>query len=196
MSRQTPFQEKHKIEFGLAPVQRAPDGTITTVQCLFCVHIGHEKRDGPAVKRQRTKNVQLFQFPFHLECYKSHMQSQHTDEWVKYQTLSLADKLAYFNKKEATGINAFLDKDRDNLTFVISQPAIVDDIVGNLFFNPKEDEEDDDSELITKANAMKLFKLQEDGSYLVITKNSLCFNFAIEHVSVGLSFRQTTAVIT
>jgi len=43
---------------------------------------------------------------------------------------------------------------------------------------------------------MKLFKLQEDGSYLVIIKNLLRFNFAIEHVSVGLSFRQTTAVIT
>jgi hypothetical protein len=124
------------------------------------------------------------------------MQSQHTYEWAKYQTLSPTNKLAYFNKKEATGINAFLDKDRDSLTFAISQPAIVDDIVGNLFFNPKEDEEDDDSEPITKANAMKLFKLQEDGSYLVIIKNSLRFNLAIEHVSIGLSFHQTAAVIT
>ncbi|CAK9197247.1 unnamed protein product [Sphagnum troendelagicum] len=94
------------------------------------------------------------------------------------------------------GINVFFDKDRDSLTFVISQPAIVDDTVGNLFFNPKEDEEDNDSEPITKANAMKLFKLQEDESYLVIIKNSLRFNFAIEHVSVGLSFRQTAIVIT
>ncbi len=196
MSCQTPFQEKHKLEFGLAPVQRAPDGTITTVQCLFCVHIGREKRDGPAVKRQHTKNVQLFQFPFRPECYKSHMQSQHTDEWAKYQTLSPVDKLAYFNKKEATRINAFLDKDCDNLTFAISQPTIVDDIVGNLFFNLKEDEEDDNSESITKANAMKLFKLQEDGSYLVIIKNSLRFNLAIEHVFVGLSFRQTAVAIT
>jgi len=120
MSRQTPFQEKHKIKFGLALVQHARDGTITTVQCLFYVHIGREKRDSPAVKRQRTKNVQLFQFPFRPECYKCHMQSQHTDEWAKYQTLSPVNKLAYFNKKEATGINAFLDKDRDNLTFAIS----------------------------------------------------------------------------
>ncbi|CAM6069619.1 unnamed protein product [Sphagnum tenellum] len=86
------------------------------------------------------------------------------------------------------GINVFFDKDRDSLTFVISQPAIVDDTVGNLFFNPKEDEEDNDSEPITKANAMKLFKLQEDESYLVIIKNSLRFNFAIEHVShMGVS---------
>jgi hypothetical protein len=110
------------------------------------------------------------------------MQSQHTDEWAKYQTLSPADELAYFNKKEATGINVFLDKDRDSLTFAISQSTIVDDIVGNLFFNPKED---DNLEPITKANAMKLFKLQEDGSYLVIIKNSLRFNLAIEHVFVG-----------
>jgi hypothetical protein len=78
----------------------------------------------------------------------------------------------------------------------MSQPAIVNDIVGNLFFNPKEDEEDDDSEPITTANAMKLFKLQEDESYLVIIKNSMRFNLAIEHVSVGLSFRQTATVIT
>jgi len=124
------------------------------------------------------------------------MQSQHTNEWAKYQTLSPVDKLAYFNKKEVTGINAFLDKDRDSLTFAISQPTIVDDIVGNLFFNPKEDEENDDSEPITKANAMKLFKLQEDELYLVIIKNSLRFNLAIEHVSVGLLFRQTAVVIT
>jgi hypothetical protein len=95
-----------------------------------------------------------------------------------------------------TGINAFLDKDRDSLTFAISQLAIVDDIVGNLFFNPKENKEDDDSAPITKANAMKLFKLQEDRSYLVIIKNSSCFNLAIEHVFVGLSFRQIAAVIT
>jgi hypothetical protein len=159
MSCQTPFQEKHKIEFGLTPVQRASDGTITTVQCLFCVHIGREKRDGPAIKRQRTKNVQLFMFPFRPECYKSQMQSQHIDEWAKYQTFSPVDKLAYFNKKEVTWINACLDKDRDSLTFAISQPSIINDIVGNLFFNPKEDEEDNNSEPITKANAMILFKL-------------------------------------
>jgi hypothetical protein len=65
------------------------------------------------------------------------MQLQHTDEWAKYQTLSPAHKLAYFNKKEVMGINAFLDKDRDSLTFAISQPAIVDDIVGNLFSIPR-----------------------------------------------------------
>jgi hypothetical protein len=53
------------------------------------------------------------------------------------------------------------------------RPTIVDDVVGDLFFHLKEDEEDDASKPIMKANAMKLFKPQEDGSYLVMIKNSL-----------------------
>jgi hypothetical protein len=75
------------------------------------------------------------------------------------------------------------------------RPTIVNDVVGDLFFHPEEDEEDDASELITKANAMKLFKPQEDGSYLVTIKNSLRFDLAIRHVYIGLLFRQTSKVI-
>jgi hypothetical protein len=51
-----------------------------------------------------------------------------------------------------------LEKDKDSLQFVISRPTIVDDVVGDLFFHPEEDKEDNASEPITKANAMKLFK--------------------------------------
>jgi hypothetical protein len=109
--------------------------------------------------------------------------------------LSHQEKAAFFKKKEVSNIHSFLDKDKDSLQFVISRPTIVDDVVGDLFFHPEEDKEDDASEPIMKANAMKLFKLQEDGSYLVTIKNSLRFDLAIQHVSVGLSFRQTSKVI-
>jgi hypothetical protein len=60
MSRQTPFQDKHAVEYDLQPVQWSVGGVITTVQCLFCVHIEREKHEGPSVKRQHTKNTQLF----------------------------------------------------------------------------------------------------------------------------------------
>jgi hypothetical protein len=83
------------------------------------------------------------------------------------------EKVAFFKKKEVSGIHNFLDKDKDSLQFVILRPTIVDDVVGDLFFHPEEDEEDDASKPITKANAMKLFKPQEDGSYLVTIKNLL-----------------------
>jgi hypothetical protein len=51
MSRQTPFQDKHAVEYGLQLVQRSIGGVITTVQCLFCVHIGRKKHEGLGVKR-------------------------------------------------------------------------------------------------------------------------------------------------
>jgi hypothetical protein len=109
--------------------------------------------------------------------------------------LSHQEKATFFKKKEVSSIHSFLDKDKDNMQFVISRPTIINDVVGDLFFHPEEDKENDASEPITKANTMKLFKPQEDGSYLVTIKNSLRFDLAIRHVSVGLSFRQTSKVI-
>ncbi len=158
MSRQTPFQDKHTVEYDLQPVQWSVGGVITTVQCLFCVHIEREKHEGPSVKRQHTKNTQLFQFPFQPEAYKNHHESQHHKDWTSYQLLSHQEKAAFFKKKEVSGIHNFLDKDKDSLQFIISRPTIVDDVVGDLFFHPEEDEEDYAFEPIMKANAMKLFK--------------------------------------
>jgi hypothetical protein len=195
MSRQTPFQTEHVLEYGLKIVKRSPSGSVETVQCQFCVLFGRETREGAGVKRKRTKNVQLFQFPFRPENYGNHLKSQHSDDWAKYQALSSQAKLSFFNQREVSGIHAFLDKENYSLEFTIFQPAIVDSLIGDLFFNPSQDEEDDDSTPVTKANAMKLFKLQEDGSYRVTIKNPLRFQLAIDHISVGLSFRQTAAVL-
>jgi hypothetical protein len=102
--------------------------------------------------------------------------------------LSHREKATFFKKKEVSGIHSFLDKDKDSMQFVISRPTIVDDVVGDLFFHSEEDEEHDVSEPIMKANPMKLFKPQEDASYLVMIKNSMRFDLAIRHVSVGLSY--------
>lgn len=65
----------------------------------------------------------------------------------------------------------------------------------DLFFNLDDDEEDDDAVPISKMNAMKLFKLQDDRSYHVTIKNAMRFDLAIQHVSIGLSFCQTAKVI-
>ncbi|KAH6601601.1 hypothetical protein BASA50_001459 [Batrachochytrium salamandrivorans] len=106
------------------------------------------------------------------------------------------DKVKFFDRNERSGIHLHMNCDKDSLEFVISRPAIVDRVVMNLFFHPEEDKESEDTEPITKANAMKLFQLQEDGSYVVVIKNSLRFDLVIQHVSVGLSFRQTATVMT
>jgi len=76
------------MEYSLQPVQRSIGNMITIVQCLFCVHIGRKKHEGPGVKRQRTKNTLSFQFPFRPEPYKNHHKSQHHEYWTNYQLLS------------------------------------------------------------------------------------------------------------
>ena len=75
--------------------------------------------------------------------------------------------------------------------------------IGTLYFHPEDDVEDGDDTPLSKANAMKLFKLDEnsDGtttaatSYSVTIKNVMRLWLVIDHTSAGISFRQTTAVI-
>ncbi|KAH8973996.1 hypothetical protein BDL97_01G078100 [Sphagnum fallax] len=85
MSQQTPFQDKHDVEYGLQSVQRSVGGVLTI---------------------------------------------------TSYQLLSHQEKVAFFKKKEVSGIHSFLDKDKDSLQFVISRPTIVNDVhvsIGLLF---------------------------------------------------------------
>jgi hypothetical protein len=88
---------------------------ITIVQSFFCVHIRREKHEGPGVKRQHTKNKQLFQFLFRPEAYKNHHESQHHEDWTHYQLLLHQEKATFFKKKEVYGIHNLLDKDKDSL---------------------------------------------------------------------------------
>jgi hypothetical protein len=197
MSRQTPFQTKHELEFGLKIVKCSSLRVVETVQCQFCVHNGRETRVGPGVKRKCTNNMKIYTLPFQSEQYRQHLTSQHTDNWANYHLLDLKSKRKYFDDKEVRGIHKFVDNAKDNLKFVIHRSNIVNSLIGELFFNPEQEEENDDSTPITKVNAMKLLiKIQEDGSYLVTIKKPLCFWLAIDHTFVGISFCQTATVIT
>jgi hypothetical protein len=72
-----------------------------------------------------------------------------------------------------------------------------------MFWHPEgdveEDDNDQDAELITKRNALKLFVKVDDADpdtpYKIEIKNVLCFDFATAHTSIGLSFRQTARII-
>ncbi|KAH6583986.1 hypothetical protein BASA61_007748 [Batrachochytrium salamandrivorans] len=76
----TPFQEQHAVEYGILPIKKSLSGSVEIVQCLFCVHIGRERREGAGVKRQRTNNTHHSGFPFRPECYESHLKTQHTND--------------------------------------------------------------------------------------------------------------------
>jgi hypothetical protein len=80
------------------------------------------------------------------------------------------------------------------LTIPISK-GIVEVIIGDMFFKPELDEDDEEMELITKTNVLKLFHQQDDDLYVAKVSNAILYNLTLQHTSVGLSFRQTSAVI-
>jgi hypothetical protein len=88
-------------------------------------------------------------------------------------------------------------------------------LIGKLLFKPELDEDDEETEPISNANALKLFRPifdhdeddMEDWAandeadrfvrrYAVTITNPLRFWLSIVHVKVGSSFRQAAAVIT
>jgi hypothetical protein len=193
--RTTTFQSKHALEYALDATARDLQGAVETVQCLFCVHYGREAREGPHVKRRRTATVMLWTNPFRPEHYRQHHESQHPIAWCDYQSRTLSDRKTFFSTPKKGSLHSFLDLSKDHIVFRIRGP-IVEKLIADLFFHPENDEEDEDSEPITKANALKLFQKENDGSYSVTIKNRLRFLLALDHVSVGLSFRQTARVIS
>jgi hypothetical protein len=82
----------------------------------------------------------------------------------------------------------------EGINRIVITADIVEKLIGELFFHPEEGEKDGDVEPETKPEAMKLFKQQDDGIYLVSVMKPLRFWLTTDHTSVGLSFRQTAAV--
>ena len=77
-ARNTPFQSKHLIEFGL----KVSDVDVTTilttsVRCEFCVYYGREQAVGQKRVRQLTTTLKHWKSPFRAENYKKHHDSQH-----------------------------------------------------------------------------------------------------------------------
>lgn len=125
--------------------------------------------------------------PFIKNNIHNHLKVQHPLAFAAYSLLCNDDKKAYFDKiLNKNSIVQYLDNTQQSLKFPIAA-NIVEKIIGNMFFHPQEDEEDEDNEPITKTNAMKLFKKQPNVSYLATITNPFRFDLAMKHRFVGLS---------
>jgi hypothetical protein len=127
--------------------------------------------------------------------------------WITYQALSSEEKENYFNEciKKTNTLDHHFDHDKDTYEFFLSI-EIVEVIIGDLFFRNDEQlediDDDDDEQNSTdaarkklvkkqneKQNAMKLFCKKDDVLvYTVTIKDCLCFDLAMDYVSIGLSF--------
>ena len=172
---------------------------VSCVQCEFCIYDGRSGGDDKSRKRAQTNHVQMFTPPYRPELYRKHLEGQHADQWLVYKDMTKALKKEYFaTKKKAaypTLSSMFQPKSGGNnvLELTIARD-IVDKLIGTLYFHPDDDVEDGEDAPLSKANALKLFKLKEnsDGSeassYSVTITNAVRFWLAIDHTSAGLSF--------
>ena len=90
------------------------------------------------------------------------MEGQHEEQWTHYQTLPRSSKKEYFNEKmKAASILKYAHKDSDMLETTIAW-NIVEDLIGTMYFHPEDDADDGDDAPMSKANAMRLFKLNDE----------------------------------
>jgi len=215
--KKTPFQRPHQLEYALEIVSTDGNGDVT-VRCLFCLHDGRDTVDvraGSTRKRKSRTDIKYFKKPFFPHQYRSHHTGQHAESWEKYQAASKEEKKRFFDGKvkAVNTLHRHMDLASDTLIFRIKS-SIVDSIIGDLFFRDHEaiydfdsDSSDDDDVAGAdarkaariskqKVNALKLFeRMEEEPHYSVTIKNVMRFNLAIDHVSIGMSFRQAAGAI-
>ncbi|CAM6024322.1 unnamed protein product [Sphagnum balticum] len=206
MSRKaTPYQPRHGLTYAIEVVSMASNGDMTC-QCKFYVYeveVGVVGR-----KRKQRSDIQYFTKPF----LPGHHVGQHGASWTLYQLLLVTKKKAYFDDKikHTNTLHAHMDMATDTFKFVIRR-SIVETIIDDLFFRDDEqfDEcsgNDDDVDAAVaiackvakkanqKTNAMRLFD-QQDNGYIVTIKNIMRFELTMDHILIGMSFRQTAVAI-
>ncbi|OAE30553.1 hypothetical protein AXG93_4877s1050 [Marchantia polymorpha subsp. ruderalis] len=135
----------------MSPVYSSAFGILTP-------HFIRKTREGAGVKRKQLANVHLFRSPFRPELYRKHLETVHTQDWLNYKALSTKQKHKFFDEKQRLRIHAYLNTIKESITFDIPNVAIADELIGNFFFKPEVDEDNKESELIAKTNALNLFQ--------------------------------------
>ena len=186
--RTTKFQSSHAIIYGLK-IMETDEYTklIKSVSCRFCSIFGHEPMSG--VKRQRQQTERTWSWtgpPFHAENFNSHHETQHSLTWERYQALSHAEKVKFFDVKirSEDTLHRFFGDMSTSLHFTIDS-NIIDVIIGDMLFHP------DDHNGVTHANALKLFEKTPLGNYEVNIANSMQFRLVIRMISRGISLITT-----
>ncbi len=99
--------------------------------------------------------------------------------------------MEFFETMKFVSIECFIRMSGDIFKFIMDS-KIVEDIVAQLFFHFN-----DDLDVLSLEKSMAPFKKMPNTttSYCIIVKNVKQFELALNHISIGLSFRQTFVVI-
>jgi hypothetical protein len=106
--------------------------------------------------------VKIFTAPFRPELYRKHLQNQHSERWLQYQSLNMLEKKQFFIAKQQASLDRFVCSSEEVVQFTIAK-NIVEELVGSLYFHPEDDAVNGEEVSMSKASALKLFQLNEDG---------------------------------
>ena len=134
--RNTPFQSRHAVEFGLQIYERSrgASSTISTTVCRFCEVFGKEEA---VVERKgsRSDRIKYFKKPFRKENFSSHNKRMHSAKWTKYYELDSGAKNSFFNIGSSSGSQATMHAFSGPHTLplhALIDKYIVDIIIGDL----------------------------------------------------------------
>ena len=148
-NRLSRYVKDNDVRYGLKVAHHDPKSSkVAGLQCRFCIAFGREEKVGLRSKVATT--VQGWSHPFHYDDIENHLRNQHSSEWALYQALKSSSKCAIFFDdvpvvfKNTIKVYFPSSSLGAELQIVYDIKDIVDTIVGDMMFNP-EDQDDSDA---------------------------------------------------
>ncbi len=149
--RSSGYVKDNDVHYGLKVAHRDPKSSkVIGLQCCFCIAFGREEKVGSKCKA--TTTVQGWNHPFRYDNIENHLRNQHSGQWAIYQALESSSEctsffndvpVAFKNSIKAHFPSSSLGAKRQ-IVYDIKKD-IVDTIVGDMMFNP-EDQDDSDAD--------------------------------------------------
>ncbi len=142
------YVKDNDVRYGLKVAYRdLKSSKVTGLQCRFYITFGREEKVRSKCKVAIT--IQGWSHPFRYDNIENHLRNHHSGQWALYQALQSSeqaslfnDMVAFKNSIKAHFLSSFLGAERQ-IVYNIKKD-IVDTIVGDMMFNP-EDQDDSDA---------------------------------------------------
>jgi hypothetical protein len=149
--RSSGYVKDNDVRYGLKVAHRDPKSSkVIGLQCHFYIAFGWEEKVGSKCKTATT--VQGWSHPFRYDNIENHLRNQHSSQWALYQALESSSKrtsffndipVAFKNSIKVHFLSSSLGAKRQIVYDI--EKDIVDTIVGDMMFNP-EDQDDSDAD--------------------------------------------------
>jgi hypothetical protein len=143
------YVKDNDVRYDLRVAYRDPKSLkVTGLQCRFCIAFGREEKVGS--KRKAATIVQGWSHPFRYDNIENHLHNQHSGQWALYQALeSSSERASFFDDVPVAFKNSIkthfpsLSLGAERQIVYNIEKDIVDTIVDDMMFNPKDQNNSD-----------------------------------------------------